>query len=487
MVRPAKSGRESSAAARTGRSRRTTEPARAATPRCAEAGSKLSGVSGPERRPAEQEDSGGEANGREWSHDADADWATRRPGDPATRRPGDPATRLNYTLGTLGGACQPPSRHRHDPESRFPTLYSGGDIRPNPVQPSRHDHLPCLRRRVRRTRTSARNPHASLPHLYRNSAPGERPRATPCAPHRARRGDRRQAPHRARRAPAPACARRTLPRAHRRRGRVGGVVTEPLPPQTRACAIDALGSSPDRFAQGVSSLVRKSRNAAPSPVRLSTAVSCTCWWNSGLPPAFPISGSVQVTPRFPPAGPDGHGSPPSAVLSGRYDFLPSHGLRLIGFASRLRGCLSGSCPPWALPPSCRPGDGPGSGFHAGNPLSSVLARGQEQDLPGSLAIHPVTLRRSTTPDDPLRLACSGASGAAPTRLTMRASSLDRFRGCTPLHHPLSTLHDGRYRTPCKTRFRLAGCAFAGRESNPLDRDERFQLMSSSSPGLSLAQ
>ena len=70
---------------------------------------------------------------------------------------------------------------------------------------------------------------------------------------------------------------------------------------------------------------------------------------------------------------------------------------------------------------------------------------------------------------------------------MKASSLYRFRGCTPLHHLLSTLHDGRYRTPCKIRFRLAGCAFAGRESNPLGRDERFQLMSSSSPGLSLAQ
>ena len=56
-----------------------------------------------------------------------------------------------------------------------------------------------------------------------------------------------------------------------------------------------------------------------------------------------------------------------------------------------------------------------------------------------------------------------------------------------LHHLLSTLHDGRCRTPCKTRFRLAGCAFAGRESNPLDRYERFQLMSSSSPGLTLAQ
>ena len=57
----------------------------------------------------------------------------------------------------------------------------------------------------------------------------------------------------------------------------------------------------------------------------------------------------------------------------------------------------------------------------------------------------------------------------------------------PLHHLLSTLHDGRCRTPCKTRFRLAGCAFAGRESNPLDRYERVQFIASSSPGLRLAQ
>ena len=68
----------------------------------------------------------------------------------------------------------------------------------------------------------------------------------------------------------------------------------------------------------------------------------------------------------------------------------------------------------------------GLDFHAGNPLSSLFAHGQEQDLPGSLAIHPVTLRRSTTPDDPLRLAISGASGAAPTRLTMKASSFTDF-------------------------------------------------------------
>ena len=49
-----------------------------------------------------------------------------------------------------------------------------------------------------------------------------------------------------------------------------------------------------------------------------------------------------------------------------------------------------------------------------------------------------------------------------------------------------SLHDGRCRTPCKTRFRLAGCTFAGRESNPLGSVGRFQIISSPSPGLRLA-
>ena len=162
------------------------------------------------------------------------------------------------------------------------------------------------------------------------------------------------------------------------------------------------------------------------------------------------------------------GSPPSTVLSGRYDFLLPHGLRLIGFASRLRrrlpGFVSAMSAPAAVQARRRAGVFVG---HAGSPLSSVLARGQEQDLPSSLAIHPVTLRRSTTPDDPLRLADSGASGAAPTTLNNEgviASPISRLT--PPLRHLLSTLHDGRCRTPCKTRFRLAGCAFAGREVEP---------------------
>ena len=56
--------------------------------------------------------------------------------------------------------------------------------------------------------------------------------------------------------------------------------------------------------------------------------------------------------------------------------------------------------------------------------------------------------------------------AAPTRSKMKASSICRFRGCTPLGHLLSTLHDGRCHTPCKTRFRLAGHAFAGWDCLP---------------------
>jgi Transposase IS66 family len=46
-----------------------------------------------------------------------------------------------------------------------------------------------------------------------------------------------------------------------------------------------------------------------------------------------------------------------------------------------------------------------------------------------------------------------------------------------LWYPLPTLHERRCRRPCKARFRLAGCAFTGRASNPLDRDERFQVTS----------
>src|SRR5215467_15827068 len=64
--------------------------------------------------------------------------------------------------------------------------------------------------------------------------------------------------------------------------------------------------------------------------------------------------------------------------------------------------------------------------------------------------------------------------AYPNRRPQRVHNLEANTG---LQHPLSTLHERRHRLPCKTRFRLAGCAFTGRGSNPLDRFERFQVTS----------
>jgi hypothetical protein len=73
----------------------------------------------------------------------------------------------------------------------------------------------------------------------------------------------------------------------------------------------------------------------------------------------------------------------------------------------------------------------------------------------------------------------------PNRRPQRAHNLEADTG---LQHPLSTLRERRRRHPCKTRFRLAGCASTGRASNPLDRCERFQVtFPSSPPGLALSQ
>jgi hypothetical protein len=58
------------------------------------------------------------------------------------------------------------------------------------------------------------------------------------------------------------------------------------------------------------------------------------------------------------------------------------------------------------------------------------------------------------------------------------SSGNMISGLNPgLWYLRPTLHEQRHRCPCKARFRLAGCAFTGRESNPLDHFERFQVTS----------
>ena len=75
----------------------------------------------------------------------------------------------------------------------------------------------------------------------------------------------------------------------------------------------------------------------------------------------------------------------------------------------------------------------------------------------------------------------------PAPTNRRPQRVHDLEAATGLQHPLPTLHERRCRRPCKARFRLTGCAFAGRVSNPLDRSERFQVIPFPFPGLCLTQ
>ena len=159
--------------------------------------------------------------------------------------------------------------------------------------------------------------------------------------------------------------------------------------------------------------------------------------------------------------------------------LPATHIRsLICFASGVHAALLGSCLA-----ACAPGRSKGA-FRAGvivqpaTRSAGLLARGRERDLPGSQTIHPVPLPRSATPAEPtIPRLFDGLVDAAPALPTARASALNEFRGSiTRLWHPLPTLQESCCHHPCKARFRLAGLAFTGRASNPLDRCKRFQII-----------
>jgi hypothetical protein len=131
----------------------------------------------------------------------------------------------------------------------------------------------------------------------------------------------------------------------------------------------------------------------------------------------------------------------------------------------------------ALPARRGPRPGLGSLVSRYVPLRQ-FARGHARDLSGFLAFHPVPLPGSQTP--------AGSAGPRPSRScrccprTQHAEgpSTSMMSGLNPgLRYLLPTLHERRHHHPCKARFRLAGCAFTGRELNPLDRFERFQATS----------
>ena len=86
-----------------------------------------------------------------------------------------------------------------------------------------------------------------------------------------------------------------------------------------------------------------------------------------------------------------------------------------------------------------------------------------------------------------RPARGGVPGVAPAITVTKAPAPGVPGPVRSLRHPLPTLHGARCHAPCRARFRPAGRAFAGREPDPPDHGERFQVILSSFPGPGLAQ
>src|SRR4249920_2068978 len=181
---------------------------------------------------------------------------------------------------------------------------------------------------------------------------------------------------------------------------------------------------------------------------------------------FPVNGSLHTAPRFPRSGPGKSGSPMSQVLLSCYDFPP----RISGylFASLPGSARSSSfrVSQLALPVGRRglPGRGHCS---TGDPISQF----SRQSIP---CLCPAL----ATPAEPtIPRLLDGLVDAVPALPTAKTSALNEFRGSvTRLWHLLPTLQESCCHHPCKARFRLAGLAFTGRASNPLDRCKRFQII-----------
>ena len=144
------------------------------------------------------------------------------------------------------------------------------------------------------------------------------------------------------------------------------------------------------------------------------------------------------------------------------------------FARAAHVILLASCPAVALPQVWRVSYRPGLWFAA------ALLRFPHVDANG---ISQVSRRsflcfcRVPGPRSNQRvLATDGHVDAAPAIRTAKASAMADFGANPQLRHTLPYASRVTLPHTCKARFRLAGCAFAGRDSNPLNRYERFQFV-----------
>ena len=203
---------------------------------------------------------------------------------------------------------------------------------------------------------------------------------------------------------------------------------------------------------------------------------------------LPVNGSLHMAPLFPRSGLGESNSPTSQVVLRCYDF-PS---RLSG---RLFVSLPGSTLPssvrvsqLALPESQRGPSGPGVNVQPAPLIAGVFSRGRERDLPGFQAVHPMPLPRSRTPaESTIPRLIVGLVDAAPASQTAKASACQLFRGYLAASAPAAYASRMVLPPPLQSSLPAGWLASTGRESNPLDRFERFQItFSFPFPGLTLA-
>ena len=159
--------------------------------------------------------------------------------------------------------------------------------------------------------------------------------------------------------------------------------------------------------------------------------------------------------------------------------LPATHIRLlICFASGVRAILLASCFATCAPGRSEGPPGPGSLFNR-RPDLPVCSHADVSGISQvSRQYIPCLCPALATPAEPtIPRLLDGFVDAVPALPTAKTSALNEFRGSvTRLWHPLPTLQESCCHHPCKARFRLAGLAFTGRASNPLDRCKRFQII-----------
>ena len=157
---------------------------------------------------------------------------------------------------------------------------------------------------------------------------------------------------------------------------------------------------------------------------------------------FPSNGLITRRPASLPRVPGGASSPASAVLSGRYDFLPPVSPRFVAFAWRYhsqRSCFA------RTRPSAAAGGSPGVGHPVSPAGKLVSGNGRISYVPGEprLCSCPALRPRQDRRIRPLR--CVGAAPAVSTtkapafvlsRLNHTASALAVYasQAGSPRHH-----------------------------------------------------